>query len=101
MAKAIFLFRNKNKKPLFTGTVKRIVLWNIAIFFLLFVTSNIFTIAITNRILTDNLDERLKNELENLLDSFEVRQDSIKFVGYSEIKERHFTTIIQGHFSYN
>jgi signal transduction histidine kinase len=98
MAKAIFLFRNKNKKPLFTGTVKRIVLWNIAIFFLLFVTSNIFTIAITNRILTDNLDERLKNELENLLDSFEVRQDSIKFVGYSEIKERHFTTINSGAF---
>ena len=84
---------NKNKKPLFTETVKRIVLWDIAIFFLLFVTSNIFTIAITNKILTDNLDERLKNEIETLLDSFKIQQDSIKFVGYSEIKEPDFTTV--------
>ncbi len=93
MAKAIFLFRNKNKKPLFTETVKRIVLWDIAIFFLLFVTSNVFTIAITNKILTDNLDNRLENEVKTLLDSFEIREDSIKFVGYSEIKEPDFTTV--------
>ncbi|MHB8339165.1 MAG: sensor histidine kinase [Ignavibacteriaceae bacterium] len=89
---------NKNKKPLFTGTVKRIVLWDIAIFFLLFVSSNIFTIAITNKILTDNLDERLKNEIETLVASFRIQQDTIKFVGYSEIKEPDFTTINSGAF---
>ncbi|MCL5030890.1 MAG: HAMP domain-containing histidine kinase [Bacteroidetes bacterium] len=89
---------NKIKKPLFTDTVKRIVLWDIAIFFLLFVTSNVFTIVITNKILTDNLDERLKNEVETLLGSFVIRQDSIKFTGYSEIKEPNFTTINSGAF---
>ncbi|MHB8580756.1 MAG: sensor histidine kinase [Ignavibacteriaceae bacterium] len=89
---------NKNKKPLFTDTVKRIVLWNIVIFFLLFVTSNIFTILITYKILTDNLDERLKNEVETLVDSFRIQEDTIKFVGYSEIKEPDFTTINSGAF---
>ncbi|MHB9013995.1 MAG: sensor histidine kinase [Ignavibacteriaceae bacterium] len=98
MAKDIFSLLNKNKKPLFTGTVKRIVLWDIAIFFLLFVSSNIFTIAITNKILTDNLDERLKNEIETLVASFRIQQDTIKFVGYSEIKEPDFTTINSGAF---
>ncbi len=90
--------QNKIKKPLFTGTVKRIVLWDIAIFFLLFVTSNVFTIAITNKILTDNLDDRLKNEVETLLDSFRIQQDSVVFVGYSEIKEPDFTTVNSGAF---
>lgn len=98
MAKDTFSLLNKIKKPLFTDTVKRIVLWDIAIFFLLFVTSNVFTIVITNKILTDNLDERLKNEVETLLGSFVIRQDSIKFTGYSEIKEPNFTTINSGAF---
>ena len=98
MAKDTFSLLNKNKKPLFTGTVKRIVLWDIAIFFLLFVTSNVFTIVITNKILTDNLDERLKNEVETLIDSFKIQEDTIKFVGYSEIKEPDFTTINSGAF---
>ena len=98
MVKAIFSSLNKIKKPIFTDTVKRIVLWNIVIFFLLFVTSNIFTIAITNKILTDNLDERLGNEVATLLDSFTIRQDSIKFLGYSEIKEPDFTTVNSGAF---
>lgn len=98
MAKDIYSFQNKVKKPLFTDTVKRILLWDIAIFFLLFVTSNIFTIAITNKILIDNLDERLKNEIETLLDSFKIQHDTIQFVGYSEIKEPDFTTINSGAF---
>ncbi len=98
MAKDIYSLQNKVKKPLFTDTVKRILLWDIAIFFLLFVTSNIFTIVITNKILTDNLDERLKNEIETLLDSFKIQQDTIQFVGYSEIKEPDFTTINSGAF---
>ena len=98
MEKAIFSLPNKIKKPIFTDTVKRIVLWDIVIFFLLFITSNIFTIVITNKILTDNLDERLKNEVVTLLDSFTVQADSIKFLGYSEIKEPDFTTINSGAF---
>ncbi len=98
MAKDIFSLLNKNKKPLFTDTVKRIVFWDIAIFFLLFLTSNVFTIVITNKILTDNIDERLKNEVETLLDSFNIQSDSIKFFGYSEIKEPDFTTINSGAF---
>ncbi len=89
---------NKNKKPLFTDTVKRIVFWDIAIFFMLFLTSNIFTVIITNKILTDNLDERLKNEVETLLDSFRIEKGIIQFVGYSEIKEPDFTTINSGAF---
>ncbi len=98
MGKDIFSLPIKFKRPLFTQTVRRIVLWDIAIFFLLFITSNIFTIAITNKILTDNLDERLKNEIATLLDSFEISKDTIKFVGYSEIKEPDFTTINSGAF---
>jgi|YelNatPaOPRAMG01_1025707.scaffolds.fasta_scaffold02043_19 signal transduction histidine kinase len=98
MEKAIFSLSNKIKKPIFTDTVKRIVLWNIVIFFLLFITSNIFTIVITNKILTNNLDERLQNEIETLLDSFSLQADSIKFLGYHEIKEPDFTTINSGSF---
>lgn len=87
---------NYNKKPLFSDTVIRIVLWDIAIFFLLFVTSNIFTIVITNKILTDNLDERLQNKIETLLDDFKIQNDSVIFNGYSEISEPDFMTINSG-----
>ena len=87
---------NRNKKPLFSATVIRLVLWDIAIFFLLFVTSNVFTIVITNKILTDNLDERLKNKIETLLDDFKVQNDSVIFNGYSEISEPDFMTINSG-----
>ncbi len=98
MERVIFSLLTKIKKPIFSDTVKRIVLWDIVIFFLLFITSNIFTIVITNKILTDNLDERLINEVGTLLDSFTVQSDSIKFLGYSEIKEPDFTTINSGAF---
>ncbi len=98
MEKDIFSLLNNRRKPLFTETVRRIVLWDIIIFFLLFLTSNIFTIAITNKILTNNLDDRLTNEVETLLPSFQIQQDTIKFVGYSEIKEPDFTTINSGAF---
>ena len=98
MAKDIYSSPNKIKKPLFTGTVKRIVLWDIAIFFLLFIISNSFTVGITNNILINNLDNRLENEIETLLDSFIIQHDTIKFVGYSEIKEPDFTTINPGAF---
>jgi signal transduction histidine kinase len=87
---------NRNKKPLFSATVIRIVLWDIAIFFLLFVTSNVFTIVITNKILTDNLDERLKNKIETLLGYFKIQNDSVIFNGYSEISEPDFMTINSG-----
>ena len=98
MVKDTFLLPNNIKKPLFSATVKRIVFWDIAIFFLLFISSNVFTIVITNKILIDNLDERLKNEVETLLASFKIQEDSIKFVGYSEIKEPDFTTVNFGAF---
>jgi signal transduction histidine kinase len=98
MAKDISLLPDNIKKPLFTQTVRRIVFWDIGIFFLLFITSNVFTIVITNKILTDNLDDRLVNEIETLIGSFQIQQDSIKFVGYSEIKEPDFTTVNSGAF---
>lgn len=98
MVRDIFSLRNNIKKPVFTDTVKRIIFWEIGMFFVLFIISNIFTIAITNKILTDNLDERLKNELETLRPSFKVTQDTIEFMGYSEIKEPDFTYINKGAF---
>lgn len=98
MARDIFSLRNKNKKPLLSATVKRIVLADLIMFFLLFVISNVFTIVITNNILINNLDNRLKNEVLTLLDSFKIQQDSIIFVGYSEIKEPDFTTVNYGAF---
>lgn len=81
------------KKRWFTDTVKRIMLWNIAIFSLLFVTSNVFTITMIHKILTDNLDEKLKNEIETLLGSFTIENDSIKVTAYSELKEPDFSTL--------
>ncbi len=81
------------KKRRFTDTVKRIMLWDIAIFSLLFVTSNVFTISIINKILTDNLDEKLKNEIGTLLGSFTIENDTIRVTAYSELKEPDFSTL--------
>ncbi|MHB1688593.1 MAG: sensor histidine kinase [Ignavibacteriaceae bacterium] len=86
------------KRPLFTDTVKKIALWEVAIFFLLFVVSNVFTIAITNHILNENIDTRLKSELETLLHSFTVKNDSINIPGYNEISEPHFIEVQPGSF---
>jgi len=93
MVKDTFSFRNKQKKPWFTETVKRIVIWDIVIFFLLFVISNIFTIAITNKILDDNLDNEIKRKVDILDDLFVFEGDSIKFIGLSEINEPAFVSM--------
>lgn len=93
MVKDTFSFRNKQKKPWFTETVRRIVIWDIVIFFLLFVISNIFTIAITNKILDDNLDNEIKRKVDILDDLFVFEGDSIKFIGLGEINEPAFVSM--------
>ncbi|MFA3782122.1 ATP-binding protein [Melioribacteraceae bacterium 4301-Me] len=98
MAKDTSSYRNKQKKPWFTNTVKRIIIWDIAIFFLLFIISNIFIIAITNKILNENLDKEIKNKIDVLEELFSIKNDTIKFVGYGELNEPAFQNVYLGSF---
>lgn len=73
-------------------------MWNIAIFFLLFVISNVFIIAITNKMLDDNLDKEIKNKIDIIDDLFTFEGDSVKFVGSGEINEPAFVNVYPGSF---
>jgi signal transduction histidine kinase len=81
------------KKPLFTETVKRFTLWNFAIFLILIIALNIYIISITGFFLNKNLDIRLKHEAENIINTLEIIDDSIRVVDDKEFSEPDFQKV--------
>lgn len=85
-------------KPVLTDTVKRFLFWNVAIFLIILLSFNIFILIITNYELTRGLDDKLKHELDNILKTFEVRNDSVVLLSYRELDENDFKYVKESSF---
>ena len=83
----------KFKKPLFTETVKRFTLWNFAIFLIIIIALNIYIISITGFSLNKNLDIRLKHEAENIINTLEIKDDSVRIFDNKEFEEPDFQNV--------
>lgn len=86
-----------NKLNIFnlTDTVKRLTLWNALLFILILLVFNAVIITLINYILHENIDVRLKHEMENILNSFEVTGDSITIINYREFEERDLKEVTE------
>jgi signal transduction histidine kinase len=75
------------KKPLLTQTVKRFLLWNVGIFLLILLAFNLFILVITDFVLEKNLDDLIKHEVENIVKTIEVKNDSLILISNRELEE--------------
>ncbi len=75
-----------------TKTVKRLAFWNATVMFGLYFAFVIFTFTITNFIVTDNLDIRLKHEVEHILNSLVINSDSSIVINNRELNEPAFSS---------
>ncbi len=76
-----------------TKTVKRLAFWNAVVMFGLYFAFIVFTFTITNYIVTDNLDIRLKHEVEHFLNSLVVINDSTLVLNSKELNEPAFSSL--------
>lgn len=79
--------QTKFKKPLVTKTVKRFLLWNVGIFLLILLAFNLFILVITDFVLEKNLDDRIRHEIENIVKTIEVKNDSLILISNRELEE--------------
>ncbi len=93
MAKDISSLLNKINIFNLTDTVKHLTLWNALLFIIILIVFNIILITLINYILHENIDARLKHEMENILKSFIVEGDSIIIVDFREFEERDLKEI--------
>ncbi len=77
-----------NKRtPFFTDTVKRYTTWNVLVFLLIIILFNIFLIIAISYTLRQNIDIRLKHEMEKVVASLEITDSAITIIDFAEFKE--------------
>jgi len=96
MEKDIHLPKSKNTKiPFFTTTIKRYTISSSIIFIIILVLSNLLYFSITDYVINDNIDVRLKSEINKIKKSIIFNDNSFLIVDSSEINEPDFTDITE------
>lgn len=83
------------KKPFISNTIRKIAFFNAAVMFGLYLTFTIFTLFILNYVLIDDLDTRLRHELDHLLHTVDITVDSLIINSTAEIEEADFQKITE------
>lgn len=86
------------KKPLLTKTVKRIALWNAALILSFYLAFNLFTLFVLNYIVIDDIDVRLKHELEHIINSFEIIDNKFILTHARELEEEDLVSVTDNPF---
>ena len=73
----------KKSTPFFTDTVKRFTKWNVFVFLLIILLFNIFLIISLSYSLRQNIDIRLKHEMEKVIASLEKLPGGVVPVSFS------------------
>ena len=81
------------KKIHLTKTVKRLAFWNAMVMLGLYFAFIFFTFTITNYVVTDNLDIRLKHEIEHILNSLDIVSDSLIILNTTELNEPSYASL--------
>ncbi len=81
--------------PFISDTIKKLILNNVLITTLLLIIFNIALISILNYVLTENLDQRLKHEIEKIKETLAVTSSSIEIKSFRELNESELPDITQ------
>ena len=80
----------KIKTPFISDTVKKLIINNVLITSLLLLILNLALVSILNYVLTENLDQRLKHEIEKILETISVTSEGVEIKSFRELNESDF-----------
>jgi len=83
------------KKPFISNTIKKIAILNAAVMFGLYLSFTIFTLFILNFVLIDDLDTRLRHEIDHILHTVDITVDSLIIHSTKELEEADFQKITE------
>lgn len=86
---------SKLKLPYLTDTVKRFVFWNTLIFFAILIFFNFFLFILISYVLNENIDIRLKHEIERVIATIDVTDSSVVIKSFAELNEIDFQKITE------
>ena len=86
---------NKFKLNYLTDTVKRFVFWNTLIFLAILIFFNIFLFILISYVLNENIDIRLKHEIERVISTIDVTDSSVVVKNFSELNEIDFQEVTE------
>lgn len=86
------------KIPFISNTIRKIAIWNAAIMFGLYLSFSLFTLFILNYALIDDLDTRLRHEIDHLLHTVDITVDSLIIHNTKELEEADFQKITENPF---
>lgn len=85
----------KNKIPIASDTVKKFIINNVLITSLLLLALNFILVSVLNYVLTENLDQRLKHEIEKILETISVNESGIEIKSFRELNESDFNFLTE------
>lgn len=80
----------KIKTPFISDTVKKLIINNVLITSLLLLILNFALVSILNYVLTENLDQRLKHEIEKIQETISATSDGVEIKSFRELNESDF-----------
>ncbi len=86
---------NKTKISFFTSTIKRYTILSSIIFITILILHNLLFYSITNFVIDDNIDARLKREISKILKSTHFTDKSLIFVDSLAVNEPDYTDITE------
>ncbi len=78
------------KIPFLTDTVKKLTLINILIFFSVLILFNIILLTSITFVLHQNLDQRIKHEIEKIVNGLSIQDNNIEIKDSTEFNENDF-----------
>ncbi|MFN3872361.1 MAG: ATP-binding protein [Ignavibacterium sp.] len=81
--------------PFISDTIKKLILNNVLITTLLLLILNFALVSILNYVLTENLDQRLKHEIEKIKETLSVTSAGIEIKSFRELNESDLTYITE------
>lgn len=86
---------SKSRLPFFTDSIKRFTIWNVSLFLLILLLFNIFLIFIIQYVMHENIDNRLRHEIENVVASLQIDDSTITVIDFKEFNEPDLTQVTE------
>lgn len=81
--------------PFISDTIKKLILNNVLITTLLLLILNFALVSVLNYVLTENLDQRLKHEIEKIKETLYVTSSGIEIKSFRELNESDLNYITE------
>ncbi|MEP0862312.1 MAG: HAMP domain-containing histidine kinase [Ignavibacterium sp.] len=84
-----------NKIPIVSDTVKKLIINNVLFTSVILLALNFILVSVLNYVLTENLDQRLKHEIEKILETISVNESGIEIKSFRELNESDFNFLTE------